>query len=320
VRTAQRPLQQDHTTRSQQRAAPRSALPDQPTIPGVRVQVSPAQRRTLVQRLRMPAALFVLVSSAALYLGWRVIPLSRYITPERGIGYALGIAGGSLMLLLLLYPARKRVRWLSFMGSVKAWFRLHMVLGIVGPILVLYHANFSFGAANSNVALVCMLVVSGSGLIGRYFYTKIHEGLYGHQSNLMELQQRAARLRQVSLSTPLLTELLKQLDCEEDWLLSRASRKMLLVRPLYAAWASLLARRRLRRIVRRATKSTDRASRKRLRAIARGYILTRMGATRRVAEYQAYVSLFSWWHVLHLPLFFLLLIAGTVHVVAVHVY
>ena len=43
--------------------------------------------------------------STALYLGWRVIPLARYITPERGIGYALGIAGGGLMLLLLLYPA-----------------------------------------------------------------------------------------------------------------------------------------------------------------------------------------------------------------------
>jgi hypothetical protein len=72
--------------------------------------------------------------------------------------------------------------------------------------------------------------------------------------------------------------------------------------------------------VRRATRSVDRPARKRLRAIARGYILTRMGTTRRVAEYQAYVSLFSWWHVLHLPLFFLLLIAGVVHIVAVHVY
>jgi hypothetical protein len=277
-------------------------------------------RRSFWQRLGTPTALFVIVSIAALYLGWRVIPLSRYITPERGIGYALGITGGTLMLVLLLYPARKRVRWLAFMGSVKAWFRLHMVLGVVGPILVLYHANFSFGAANSNVALLCMLVVSGSGLIGRYFYTKIHEGLYGHQTNLMELQQRAARLRQVTLSAPLLTELLEQLDCEEQWLLNRAARKMVLLRPLYAAWASLLARWRLRRIVRRATRSADRASRKRLRAIAHGYIVTRIGTTRRVAEYQAYVSLFSWWHILHLPLFFLLLVAGIVHVVAVHVY
>lgn len=274
----------------------------------------------VLRRLASPAALFVVTSTLALYLGWRVLPLARYITPERGVGYALGIVGGTLMLILLLYPARKRARWLGFMGSVKAWFRLHMVLGIVGPILVLYHANFSLGAANSNVALVCMLIVAGSGLVGRYFYTKIHEGLYGHQTNLAELQQRAARMRHVSLSVPFLGELLEQVACEEQWLLNGASQRMILVRPLFAAWGSWLARWRLRRLVRRATRGVDRASRKHLRTIAHAYILTRIGTTRRVADYQAYVSLFSWWHVLHLPLFFLLLIAGIVHVVAVHVY
>lgn len=281
---------------------------------------APPVVRNLRQRLQSPAALFVVASTLALYLGWRVIPLSRYITPERGVGYALGITGGSLMLLLLLYPARKRVRWLGFMGSVKAWFKLHMVMGIVGPILVLYHANFSLGAANSNVALVCMLIVSGSGLVGRYFYTKIHEGLYGHQTNLADLQQRAARLRHVSLSVPFLAALLEQLASEEERLLDGASRRMILMRPLYAVWASWVARWRLRRLVRRTTRGVERASRKRLRTIAYAYILTRIGTTRRVADYQAYVSLFSWWHVLHLPLFFLLLIAGIVHVVAVHVY
>jgi hypothetical protein len=264
--------------------------------------------------------LFVLASALTVYLGWRVIPLSRYITPERGIGYALGMVGGSLMLVLLLYPARKRARWLGFMGSVKAWFRLHMVLGVVGPILVLYHANFSLGAANSNVALVCMLVVAASGLVGRYLYTRMHEGLSGHQTTLSELQQQAARLRQGSLSVPFMGELLEQLACEEERLLQGASRTTLLIRPLYAAWASHAARRRLRRTVRRSTRHADRKSRRRLRTMARAYIQARIGTTRRVAEYQAYVSLFSWWHVLHLPLFFLLLIAGIVHVVAVHVY
>jgi hypothetical protein len=33
-----------------------------------------------------------------------------------------------------------------------------------------------------------------------------------------------------------------------------------------------------------------------------------------------YEGLFSLWHVLHLPLFFMLLIAGITHVVAVNVY
>jgi hypothetical protein len=302
------------------RPAPAVAVPSARHSPIGKPADSASERPTLRRRLLSPTTLFVVASIAALYLGWRVIPLGRYITPERGIGYSLGILGGGLMLLLLLYPARKRVRWLAFMGSVKAWFRLHMVLGIVGPILVLYHANFSFGAANSNVALVCMLVVAGSGLIGRYLYTRIHEGLYGHQTNLTELQQRASRLRQVSLSVPFLGELLEQLDAEEQRLLAGTSRRTPVLRPLYASWAGFLARWRLRSSVRRATRDADRRSRKRLRSIARGYILTRITATRRVADYQAYVSLFSWWHVLHLPLFFLLLIAGIVHVVAVHVY
>ena len=40
----------------------------------------------------------------------------------------------------------------------------------------------------------------------------------------------------------------------------------------------------------------------------------------QVMEFESYERLFSLWHVLHLPLFFMLLIAGIVHVVAVHVY
>ena len=32
------------------------------------------------------------------------------LTPENGAGYCLGIVGSSLMVLLLLYPLRKRVR------------------------------------------------------------------------------------------------------------------------------------------------------------------------------------------------------------------
>jgi hypothetical protein len=39
-----------------------------------------------------------------------------------------------------------------------------------------------------------------------------------------------------------------------------------------------------------------------------------------VLEFRAFQTLFSLWHALHMPLFFMLIIAGTVHVVAVHIY
>jgi hypothetical protein len=69
-----------------------------------------------------------------------------------------------------------------------------------------------------------------------------------------------------------------------------------------------------------ATPGAPRARREQLRGTARQYIDDRLAATRRVVEFGAFERLFSLWHTLHLPLFLMLLIAGVVHVIAVHVY
>ncbi len=66
--------------------------------------------------------------------------------------------------------------------------------------------------------------------------------------------------------------------------------------------------------------STAPARRHDLVATATRYIDDRLSATRRVVEFAAFERLFSLWHALHMPLFMMLLIAGVVHVVAVHVY
>jgi hypothetical protein len=55
------------------------------------------------------------------------------------------------------------------------------------------------------------------------------------------------------------------------------------------------------------------------RAVSR-YIDRRLQSVRSVVGFHLYERLFALWHVLHLPLFFMLLVAGVVHVIAVHVY
>jgi hypothetical protein len=62
------------------------------------------------------------------------------------------------------------------------------------------------------------------------------------------------------------------------------------------------------------------AQRKRLARAACAYANRRIGATRRLADFQAYERLFSLWHALHLPLIFILIAAGIVHVIAVSIY
>lgn len=294
-----------------------------PSAAGPRTQVSPAPQRPWLT----PAAVFSVVVVALLYVGIRM-PTERYITPKRGVGYALGIIGGSLMLLLFLYSARKRIPWLSFLGSTTGWFRYHMVLGVLGPLCILYHANFGLGAANSNVALFCMLTVAGSGLVGRYIYSRIHHGLYGSKLSLGELNRSAEALRSSGGTFTLLPQLAERLERAERRVLGAGPQMPLLgiARLAVTSFLSLQSRWQLRVYIGATLRAAARksgavaAQKHRLRRTAFAYVDRRLATTRRVAGFEAYERLFSLWHALHLPLIFIMLVAGIVHVVAVHVY
>ena len=273
-----------------------------------------------------PASLGLLGAVLAIWLGYE-FPTERYLSPERGIGYLLGIVGGSAMLLLLLYPARKHLRWIGSIGSVKAWFQAHMVLGVVRPILILYHSNFSLGATNSNAALFSMLLVAGSGIFGRHFYTRIHMGLYGRRASRTDMQAAADELREKVAGSRFVPDLLELLDAADARLLAhRGGTALLLIRPLFVTVGMYRERWRITRLatreLREAAKQSPvlRTQHEHFAKAVRRYIARRLEATRRVAEFESYERLFSLWHVLHLPLFFLLLVAGIVHVIAVHVY
>ena len=278
-----------------------------------------------VQNFASPMMLFTAACVGVSVVGMHA-HLERFITPEKGLGYWLGILGGSAMLLLLVYPARKRLQWLASIGSVKGWFQLHMVLGVVGPLLVLFHANFSTGATNSNVALFCMLTVAGSGLIGRYFYSRVHSEFYGSQENLDDLRSQIARMQLVSSSLTFMPDFSEQLTRTEDDMTRKLGASPGVMRPFMAVLYAWRARQRMNSLIRRATAThlwQNPAPLHRLqrdaqaaRALARRHI----DAVRRVTELSSYERLLSLWHILHLPLFFMLLIAGVVHVIAVHIY
>jgi hypothetical protein len=278
-------------------------------------------------RLLTGARVLFVAVAALLYLGW-YLPTERYITPQRGFGYALGIIGGSMMLLLFVYSARKRIRRLTFLGPTVGWFRFHMALGVLGPLCILYHANFSLGATNSNVALVSMLTVAGSGLAGRYIYSRIHHGLYGSKVTLGELQVGAGSLHALSGSVSFVPELVGRLELAERRMLAAGPNVPLisLIKPAVVSALALRSRWALRRYVSGALRAAARnsaavaAQRSRLRRTAFAYVDRRLSATRRVANFQTYERMFSLWHALHIPLIFMLLAAGVMHVIVVHVY
>jgi hypothetical protein len=284
--------------------------------------VATSRSRNTGVKLRRWPALGLSLAVAAIVAGL-ALPTERYLHPQYGAGYWLGVIGGSLMLLMLVYPLRKRIRSLAFLGGVPMWFRLHMALGIAGPIAILYHSSFSLGATNSNVALACMLIVASSGLIGRYLYARIHHGLYGRVATLRELVGAAEGLKQQAGALRLLPNLVGEIERAEARIGEPAP---MLVRPLRAALRAQRESRRLTRLVGSAVALAAARSpalaleRERFTRAARAYVSSRLLAARRVAEFEACERLFAAWHILHLPLFLILLVVGVVHVVAVHVY
>jgi hypothetical protein len=270
---------------------------------------------------------FFLAVAAILYAGWSERG-EQHLTAESGLGYALGICGAAMMLLLLLYPLRKRLKFMGRCGRVRYWFRSHMLLGIAGPVLILFHANFKIGSLNSSIALASMLLVAASGLVGRYIYSKIHYGLYGRRASLRELHRDVAENRAApGLDFDEAGRIRERLQAfEADLTTPRLgvlqSIGLLLTVGIKTHWMQIRLSRELKRALRveASRRGWGRRTRRSRARAARLYISTYLSTVRKVAGFTFYERLFALWHVLHLPLFFFLVLAAIVHVVAVHLY
>jgi hypothetical protein len=267
------------------------------------------------------------ITTIALGIGW-LLRDRNLISAAEGLGYWLGIIGGSMMLVLLLYPLRKRIRILRFLGRTAHWFQAHMILGVLGPVLVLYHSNFNLGSVNSKVALYCMLLVAGSGVIGRHIYAHIHSGLYGGKARLDELRRELTRsLEQSNGITALLPKFAAKLDaltaqvqgCSITGSLSLRSCFLWTFRQYtmrFSLWWS--ARSELRE--RAAASPAIALNRRKLQRATSSYIRRYVRQVGRVAQFTLYERMFSLWHVLHMPLFFMMVVSALFHVLAVHMY
>ncbi len=270
---------------------------------------------------------FFLLITIVLFMGWRV-QNEEYLTAESGLGYAYGVVGGGMMLLLLLYPLRKRMRMMQTWGAVKYWFQIHMLLGIVGPVLILFHCNFRTGSMNSSVALWSMVVVAVSGIVGRYIYTKIHYGLYGRQMSLKELKEQIEdnmnSVSSVMGYAPKVRERLLAFDAavlRPRYSLMQSLWRFLII-GFWARWNRFVLKSALKRALKVAAAQGrwSRAELKRQRQEGHDTIATHIAMAFRITKFSVFERAFALWHLFHLPLTFILMIAVAAHIVAVHLY
>ena len=247
--------------------------------------------------------------------------------PGVGFGYYLGLVGGVMMLLMLLYPVRKHMQFTRNWGPLRYWFMLHMIFGIGGPVLVLFHSTFHVRSLNAGVALYSMLLVAASGIIGRFIYKRIHHGLYGRKSNLEELQQAVdakqnavSKVNAVLMEATGIGEKLKQFR-----MLAIDRNRGLIVRIwkfISLGWQRRILSAHCRRELRRAVAHLANSQGWNRQQQEQHYLeVSRdaeeyLRAVQQAAQFSSYERLFRLWHILHAPFVWLLGISGIVHVIA----
>ena len=251
-----------------------------------------------------------------------------YINAERGIGYWCGITGGVMMLLLLGYSLRKRFKKTIKIFKLNMWFRFHMSMGVLGPMFIMLHSNFSLGSLNSTVALTCMLVVAISGLAGRYFYTRIHHGLYGQKIQMKQVSKNMQKVKAEMLALSVtdqqkdyveklfgeIADFSNQVASQSSF--SAISKQKKKARALNAAlnkFTNLL-------IVYYNNRGERQEEAMRLQLALKQDAAQLLSSIRRMPGLYVFERMFSLWHIFHIPFFIMMIITAITHVVVVHWY
>jgi hypothetical protein len=274
-------------------------------------------------------SLFMISVTAIMVAGF-FISHGHPFKPGDKVGYNLGLVGGLMMLTLLLYPIRKRIGFMRNWAPLPKWFKWHMVFGILGPALILFHSTFYIASINAGVAMVCMLLVSGSGIFGRFFYTKIHHGLYGRQSSFQQLQADLDGSGDVKSVLNFAPEIEKKLEDFRDKVMASSKAGKLngwnfITLGFRIKWFSRTLIRELEDVMytNANEKQWNDAQMKRLDELFfqnERFIRTYLITVRDLAQFSTYEKLFSLWHIFHVPLVYMLVFSSIWHVISVHKY
>jgi hypothetical protein len=114
--------------------------------------------------------------SAIYLLAYKIT--GEFPAASSALGHWTGIVGLLLMLgAQMAYSLRKQTkdsRW----GPMVQWLQAHVMMGLVGPFMVLIHSAGKFNGL-AGVSALATVIVLLSGIVGRYIYTSIPREIEG---------------------------------------------------------------------------------------------------------------------------------------------
>ena len=263
--------------------------------------------------------LIVLLAFIALcYIGFSYYNTSieeRFFHPDHvllkpsGIwGHGFGIIGSFFILVgVILYIVRKRVRAFIRLGVLKHWLEFHIFLCTLGPVLVLFHTSFKFGGLVA-ISFWSMVAVFASGVIGRFIYIQIPRTIEGRELSLSEVRDMKSNIGAIlsesySLDEESLQVIVestkKRVEILNSTAIVRYFRKLNLDRKALQSVKQVLRKNKLEKT----------EYRKVIKLVKHDISLNR-----RIDRLVTMQNLFKYWHVAHLPFAFVMLIIMIIHV------
>lgn len=258
---------------------------------------------------------FVLVTGLPYYL----LPLSErphsamhlQLKPGGNWGHGLGIIGSAMILLLLLYSARKRAVLGIRLGELRYWLDVHIFFGVIGPLLITLHTAMKFHGIVS-ISYFSMLAVAISGVFGRYVYMQIPRDARGHAMGLDNVRDRITDIQQsLRKKFPASPEISGTIEKFASAGTSPGGSK---IRAIFASLGQDLT---LKHRARQLRRSLAHSGQKLPRQVIDDMVeLARESSLlqRRIAYLDSMNELFHYWHVFHKPFAYIMLFIMVLHV------
>jgi len=208
---------------------------------------------------------------------------------------------------VVIYLARKRIKAMSRLGFLKHWLEFHIFLCTLGPILILFHTSFKFGGLVA-ISFWSMTAVFISGIIGRFIYIQIPRSIEGKELNLNEINNYKTELSNSLLSNPDIDEEIiskintltrKKVEVIErnfihQYFKNRKSDKTTfyeLKKMIFTSKININERKKILKVIKEEIK-----------------------LNRRVGRLDTMKNLFKYWHVAHIPFAIVMIIIMFIHI------
>ncbi|MGE0172510.1 MAG: hypothetical protein AB7T49_06995 [Oligoflexales bacterium] len=110
--------------------------------------------------------------------------------PEAGkpLSFALGVIGFSTICLTNFYIMRKHFMPMRTWGKLQTWLNWHILFGLLGPTLIIFHTNFDVNGLVA-ISFWSMMVSMTSGIVGRYLYVQLLQSKEGLRQRIDVYEQ-----------------------------------------------------------------------------------------------------------------------------------